>query len=79
MAHKGSLIRIYDDVLRLRRTYRYEMRYLLELGRFSGARGVCGFLRSAPRYGAEQVWVAEAVLHSVSYSLLQAKLRANRS
>jgi hypothetical protein len=52
---------IVEDVLRLRWTYRYEMRYLLELTGFRVLAEYSDLKRSAPRYGAEQVWVAEAV------------------
>jgi SAM-dependent methyltransferase len=57
----GSVIQTYDDVLRLRWTYRYEMRYLLELSGFRVLREYSDFKGSASRYGAEQVWVAEAI------------------
>jgi hypothetical protein len=36
------------------------MRYLLELTGFRVVAEHADFKRSAPRYGAEQVWVAEA-------------------
>jgi ubiquinone/menaquinone biosynthesis C-methylase UbiE len=57
----GAVVRTYDDVLRLRWTYRYEMRYLLELTGFMVRAEHSNFKGSPPRYGAEQVWVAEAV------------------
>jgi len=59
--NKNSVIRNFDDVLRLRWTYRYEMRYLLELTGFRVRGEYADFKGSSPRYGAEQIWVAEAV------------------
>jgi hypothetical protein len=41
--------------------HRYEMRYLLELTGFRVLAEYSDFKGSPPRYGAEQVWVAEAV------------------
>jgi ubiquinone/menaquinone biosynthesis C-methylase UbiE len=61
VSHDGAAPEIVEDVLRLRWTYRYEMRYLLELTGFRVLAEYSDFKRSAPRYGAEQVWVAEAV------------------
>jgi SAM-dependent methyltransferase len=61
VAHEGSVVRTYDDVLRLRWTYRCEMRYLLELTGFRVRAEYADFKRSPPRYGAEQIWVAETV------------------
>ena len=57
----GDIVRTFDDELRLRWTYRYEMRYLLELTGFKVLAEYSDFKGSPPRYGAEQVWVAEAV------------------
>ena len=54
-------MRTYDDVLRLRWIYRYEMRCLLELTGFMVRAEYSDFKRSPPRYGAEQVWVAVAI------------------
>lgn len=56
-----SVLRTHDDMLRLRWTYRYEMRYLLELAGFRVRAEYADFKGAPPRYGAEQVWVAEAV------------------
>jgi hypothetical protein len=57
----GVVVETHDDVLRLRWTYRYEMRYLLEPTGFKVLTEYSDFKGSPPRYGAEQVWVAEAV------------------
>jgi SAM-dependent methyltransferase len=57
----GALLTSFDDELRLRWTYRQEMRYLLELTGFEPRAEYADFKGSAPRYGAEQVWVADAV------------------
>jgi hypothetical protein len=57
----GAVVRTYQDVLRLRWTYRYEMRYLLELTGFRVRAEYSDFNGSPPRYGAEQVWVVEAI------------------
>ena len=54
----GAVLRREEEVLRLRWTYRHEMRYLLELAGFSVEAEYSDFHRSPPRYGAEQVWVA---------------------
>ena len=52
----GTTVRTYDDELRLRWTYRYEMRYLLELTGFKVIGEHSDFKGSPPRYGAEQVF-----------------------
>jgi ubiquinone/menaquinone biosynthesis C-methylase UbiE len=57
----GSVVRSYADVLRLRWTYRYELRYLFELAGFAVVAEHSDFKGSPPRYGAEQVWIVEAV------------------
>jgi len=54
------VVQTYSDVLRLRWTYRYEMRYLFELAGFTVVAEHSDFKGSPPRYGAEQVWVVEA-------------------
>jgi SAM-dependent methyltransferase len=56
----GDVVRTCDDVLRLRWTYRFEMRYLFELTGFKVLSEYSDFRGSPPRYGAEQVWVVEA-------------------
>lgn len=48
----------FSDRLRLRWTYRFEMRYLLELCGFEPIACFSNFRRGRPRYGAEQIWVA---------------------
>jgi ubiquinone/menaquinone biosynthesis C-methylase UbiE len=58
VAKDGSIVRTFDDELRLRWTYRYEMRHLLELAGFTSAIEYSDFKKSPPRYAAEQVWVA---------------------
>jgi hypothetical protein len=59
VTRNGSVVRKYADVLRLRWTYRYEMRYLFELTGFRVVAEHSDFRGSPPRYGAEQVWVVE--------------------
>lgn len=59
--HGASVVRAYQDVLQLRWTYRYEMWYLLELAGFRVLAEYSDLKGSPPLYGAEQVWVAEAV------------------
>jgi SAM-dependent methyltransferase len=58
MAADGSTVRREEEILRMRWTYRYEMRYLLELAGFSVEAEYSDFHRSPPRYAAEQVWIA---------------------
>jgi len=60
VTRNGSVVRTHADVLRLRWTYRYEMRYLFELTGFRVLSEHSDFKGSPPRYGAEQVWVVEA-------------------
>jgi SAM-dependent methyltransferase len=57
----GTIVSTFEDELHLRWTYRYEMRYLLELTGFRVIAEYSDFKGSPPRYGAEQVWVTEAV------------------
>jgi ubiquinone/menaquinone biosynthesis C-methylase UbiE len=54
--HNGAVVEAFDDELRLRWTYRYEMRYLLELCGFKVVGEHSDFKGSPPRYGAEQVF-----------------------
>ena len=54
----GSQLRREEETLRMRWTYRYEMRYLLELAGFTVEAEYSDFHRSPPAYGAEQIWVA---------------------
>ena len=55
---RGRVVARTRDVLRLRWTYREEMRHLLELEGFEPLRCYGDFRRGPARYGAEQVWVA---------------------
>jgi SAM-dependent methyltransferase len=57
----GNVLRQEEEVLRMRWTYRYEMRYLLELCGFEVLAEYSDYFRSPPAYGKEQVWVARAI------------------
>jgi len=54
----GTVLRQELETLVMRWTYRYEMRYLLELAGFTVEADFSDFNRAAPRYGGEQIWVA---------------------
>jgi len=54
----GKALRREQETLRLRWTYRFEMRYLLEVSGFEVAAEYSDFRGSPPQYAAEQVWVA---------------------
>jgi SAM-dependent methyltransferase len=54
----GTLIREAAEELVLRWTYRYEMRYLIELAGLEVIGEYSDFDASPPAYGREQVWVA---------------------
>ena len=54
----GSLLRHEEVTLALRWTYRWEMRYLLELCGFKIEAEYSDWKQSPPAYGLEQVWVA---------------------
>ncbi len=54
----GRVVREEEEILTLRWTYRYEMRYLLELAGFERLEEYSDFAGSPPAYGKEQVWVA---------------------
>lgn len=54
----GGILRRQRERLRLRWTYRWEMRYLLELAGFRVEAEFSDFHRAPPAYGKEQVWVA---------------------
>lgn len=54
----GNTVREEYERLELRWTYRYEMRYLLELCGFEVLAEYSDFKKSPPAYGNEQVWVA---------------------
>jgi ubiquinone/menaquinone biosynthesis C-methylase UbiE len=56
----GELLRQEDEILDLRWTYRYEMRYLLELAGFAVEDELSDFRGSPPTYGKEQIWIAAA-------------------
>lgn len=58
LGQDGQPVRIEEETLRMRWTYRYEMRYLLERAGFAVEAEYSDFHRSPPRYGAEQVCVA---------------------
>lgn len=55
---RGIVVRQEEEMLRLRWTYRYEMRHLLELSGFEVEAEFGDFRGSPPAYGHEQVWVA---------------------
>jgi ubiquinone/menaquinone biosynthesis C-methylase UbiE len=57
IARQGRVVRKHADVMRLRWTYRHEMRHLFELTGYRVVAEYSDFRRSPPRYGAEQVWV----------------------
>ncbi len=57
-APDGRVLREERETLRLRWSYRYEMRHLLELCGFAVEAEHSDFRGSAPDYGREQVWVA---------------------
>lgn len=57
----GFVLRQEEEVLRMRWTFRYEMRYLLELCGFEVQAEYSDYHKSPPDYGKEQVWVARAV------------------
>jgi SAM-dependent methyltransferase len=56
---RGRVLRRQRDAITLRWTYRWEMRYLLELCGFRVVACYGDFKGGPPRYGREQVWVAE--------------------
>jgi len=58
---EGHLVREEEEVLRLRWTYRYEMRHLLELTGFEVEAEFSSFDRSPSVYGREQIWVSRAL------------------
>jgi len=53
----GNALRSEKETLRMRWTYRYEMRYLLEVSGFEVEAEYSDFRGSPPKYGAEQIWV----------------------
>ncbi|MGB4862924.1 MAG: class I SAM-dependent methyltransferase [Tepidiformaceae bacterium] len=54
----GEVLRQEEEVLRMRWTYRHEMRYLLELCGFTVEAEYSDYDKSPPAYGLEQIWVA---------------------
>lgn len=54
----GNALRRERETLRMRWTYRFEMRYLLEVSGFEVVAEFSDFRGSPPQYAAEQVWVA---------------------
>jgi ubiquinone/menaquinone biosynthesis C-methylase UbiE len=54
----GTVLRREEEFLELRWTYRYEMRYLLELCGFAIEAELSDFSDSPPTYGREQIWMA---------------------
>ncbi|MCX5659814.1 MAG: class I SAM-dependent methyltransferase [Planctomycetota bacterium] len=61
---KGAVVRDEKSVLRMRWTYRFEMRHLLELAGLEVLAEHSDFHRSPPAYGKEQVWVARKPMES---------------
>jgi SAM-dependent methyltransferase len=57
-AASGDLVREEIELLRLRWSYRYEMRYLLELAGFIIEAEQSDYLGAPPAYGREQIWIA---------------------
>jgi SAM-dependent methyltransferase len=60
ITRRGRMVRQHADVMRLRWTYRHEMRHLFELTGYRVVAEYSDFRRSPPRYGAEQIWVVTA-------------------
>lgn len=56
---EGKVLREEDEVLRMRWTYRYEMRHLLERSGFKVLKEYSDYSESPPAYGKEQIWVVE--------------------
>ncbi|MEO8540896.1 MAG: class I SAM-dependent methyltransferase [bacterium] len=52
------VVRRQKEILRMRWTYRNEMRYLLELCGFTDIVEYSDYKKSPPAYGKEQIWVA---------------------
>ena len=57
VTRRGRVARRCDDVLRLRWTYRHEMRHLFELTGYRVVAEYSDFNGEPPRYAAEQIWV----------------------
>lgn len=58
LAGSGEILREEEECLALRWTYRWEMRYLLELSGYEVETEYSDFHGSPPAYRGEQVWVA---------------------
>lgn len=54
----GKPLRREEETLRMRWTYRFEMRYLLEVSGFEVEAEHSDFRGSPPRYAGEQIWMA---------------------
>jgi SAM-dependent methyltransferase len=54
---RGQIVRQEERLLRLRWTYRHEMRYLFELTGFDVVAEYSDFEESPPAYGNEQLWL----------------------
>jgi hypothetical protein len=54
----GTALRREKETLRMRWTFRYEMRHLLRLCGFRVLEEYSDFQKSPPSYGKEQVWIA---------------------
>jgi len=54
----GTHLRVEEEELSMRWTYRYEMRHLLTLAGFDDLREYGDYADGPPAYGAEQIWVA---------------------
>jgi len=54
---RGRVVRRFEDVLRLRWTYRHEMRHLFALTGYRVVAEYSDFSGAPPRYAAEQIWV----------------------
>lgn len=54
----GNALRSEQETLRMRWTYRFEMRYLLDICGFEVEAEYSDFRGSPPDYAAEQIWVA---------------------
>jgi SAM-dependent methyltransferase len=54
----ATVVRREEETLRMRWTFRYEMRHLLRLCGFRVVEEYSDFEKSPPSYGKEQVWVA---------------------
>ena len=54
----GTIVRREEESLRMRWTYRHEMRYLLELAGLEVLAEYSDYFKSPPAYGKEQVWLA---------------------